>query len=64
MNVPDAYSAFVKYEAERDAWLANRPLCDECKDHIQEERCYQTSDGIICEFCIDKYKVWTEDLMS
>ena len=58
----DPLTDFARHEAEREAWLAKRPVCADCEQHIQEEEAYYINGEWICEDCMDSYRqaVWPE----
>lgn len=51
-----------RYLDEQDEWLRSRPKCSECEEPIQDMECYRFNDKLICENCIDNFKVFVEDL--
>lgn len=60
--MPDNYSMWKKHQGSQDAWLARRPVCSECGEHIQEDYYYLINDEIICPDCMeDNYKKSIDD---
>lgn len=59
--MPDNYSMWKKHQDSQDAWLARRPVCSECGEHIQEESAFRINDELICESCMVIYRVNVED---
>ena len=51
-----------RYLAEQDRWLLSRPTCSECEEPIQDCECYRINGKLICEDCIDNFRVFVEDL--
>ena len=60
--MPDNYSMWESKEREHDRWLKTRPICCECEEHIQDERCFEFDGKYICERCLEQnHRKWTED---
>lgn len=55
MAIPDNYSQFLEREREQESWLAKRPVCDYCGEHIQDDHIYLINDEVICPDCMDSY---------
>lgn len=53
MYVPDNYDAYARHEAEENAWLASRPICDACGEPIRDEYLYDVNGYIFCEECME-----------
>ena len=53
MSIPDAYDLFESHDREQERWLASRPVCVFCGEHIQAEHCYTLHEGITCPECLD-----------
>ena len=57
MMTDDPYQDADRYMMAQERWLAKRPVCDCCGNHIQEETAlhYVTSavDIWLCEDCVD-----------
>ncbi len=50
---------FARHDAEQENWLARRPICAFCKEHIQDDGAYETDEGLCCEDCLeDKIYLW------
>ena len=53
-----------RYMAAQDLWLARRPKCDCCGNHIQEEQALhyvtRTIDIWLCEDCLDNSMEYIE----
>ena len=62
MWTDDPVADFHRYDAEKQARLERLPRCSECDEYIQSETCYRINDELICEDCIDNYKVYVDDL--
>ena len=56
MDVPDNYSQWVAHEREQDSWLAKRPECADCGEHIQDEDAFYINGEWICVNCMDSYR--------
>lgn len=54
---------FDRMDREQQNWLAKRPICCECDEHIQSETCYEINGEYICESCMDDHKKYTTDLI-
>lgn len=53
---------FHRFDAECEDRLERRPICECCKEHIQDDGAYETDDGLICEECMDgKISEWKND---
>lgn len=52
----DNYDAFDSYDREQNKWLESLPICDDCGEHIQDEKAYKIFGHIICKHCIDECK--------
>lgn len=51
-----------RYYADQERRLAMGPRCSECDECIQSDYCYRINDVLICEDCIENYRVNVEDL--
>lgn len=47
---------FYQHDAEQEAWLAKRPVCADCDEHIQDERAYYINGEWICSDCMSSYE--------
>jgi hypothetical protein len=52
MNIPDNHDVFMAHEQEKERWLAGRPVCSYCEQHIQEEFFYEIDCEKVCEDCL------------
>ena len=58
----DNYSLWKRRNKEEERWLAKRPVCCICDNHIQEERLWVINDEPYHEECAEsEFKKWTED---
>ena len=58
----DPHRDFDLHEAEKERWLKSRPKCSICKEHIQEEHCYEIDGKRICPECLEEnFKVDIDD---
>ena len=55
MCIADNYDHFCSHQAEQDAWLAKRPICEECKEPIQDEYLFDFDGEYVCEECLPDY---------
>lgn len=53
MSCPDNYSQWASYEAQMERELARLPVCYECGEPIQDERCYKFDGELICQSCLE-----------
>lgn len=51
----DNYAIWLAHEEEKERWLARRPVCSFCDQHIQEEHFYEIDCEMVCEDCLDKH---------
>lgn len=52
-------------EREQDRWLNSRPMCNICKEPIQEEWCWMLMcdpDFYVCNDCADDVEALDDDL--
>ena len=57
----DNYELWQRKEAEAERWLAQRPECADCGEHIQDEDAYYINGEFICKDCMSSYLVRVED---
>lgn len=55
MCCPDNYSQWESQEREQDAWLAKRPVCCYCEEHIQHDHFFLINGEVICPDCLESY---------
>ena len=55
MCAPDNYSQWEAHEREAERWLARRPVCDYCEEHIQDGHYFYINSEVICPDCMDSY---------
>ena len=60
----DPIRDFNRYEADRDKWLAERPECADCGEHIQDAKAYYINGEWICKRCMSTYFVEVGDYME
>ena len=64
------YSDDPAYDAERhmadqERRLAQRPVCADCGEPVQDDHFYQINDEVICPNCMENnYRKNTEDFME
>ena len=57
MYVPDNYDAYERHEAEQEAWLKKRPICEKCGEPIQDDYLFDVDGDLYCEDCMkDLYR--------
>lgn len=39
--------------AEEEAWLAQRPVCADCDEPIQDDHCFEFNGEYICPTCLE-----------
>lgn len=61
MGVPDNYDMWEQHDAWQENWLQNRPTCDCCGEHIQDESYHVIMGERICDRCLDGMIVYVED---
>ena len=64
MYVPDNLDAYNEYSSRQESRLDARPKCEECGNPIQDEGCYYINGELICNECMEGYKVNTEDYLE
>lgn len=58
MTIPDNYSQWERHEAEKERWLASRPICCRCKEHIQDDPVHHPDTGEeMCPECLEECEV-------
>ena len=61
----DPLADFARHDAMQNRWLKSRPVCSECGEHIQDERCYEVNDELICEECMERnHRKYVEDYIE
>ena len=59
----DNYQLWRSNEARLEAMLEESPICDKCRDYIQDDYYFDIGGEILSEHCLDKkYKKKTEDV--
>ena len=61
---PDNYSQWEAHEREAERWLARRPVCVDCEEHIQDEEGYYINGEWICSDCMSAYLVNVGDYIE
>ena len=58
----DPISDHIRHEAKRERWLRRRPVCCECREHIQSDELYDINGKLICPECLrENHLKETED---
>lgn len=64
MNVPDNFDMWEAHEAEQERRLAERPVCADCGEPIQDDHFYLINGEAICPRCLeDGYRKETENFI-
>lgn len=58
----EPFEDLAQREIDQEAWLNGLPRCSICGQPIQDEYYYEMGDELICESCMDDYKVANEYL--
>lgn len=58
----EPFEDFAQWEMYQLEWLNGLPRCSICGQPIQDEYYYEMGDELICESCMDDYKVANEYL--
>ena len=59
-QLPDPVDFFERKDAKDAKWLASRPVCEICRNHIQEEPREITLAGIDFQVCEKCWRQWKE----
>ena len=51
----DNYDLFVAHDRKQAEWLEKLPVCDKCKNPIQQEKAVYYNDQWICEDCEEEF---------
>lgn len=66
--IPDNYTFFCindeEIRAEREEIKKRLPRCAWCGQAIWDDECYDIEGEIVCPDCLNKRKVWTQNLMK
>lgn len=46
----DNYALWVEHDAKQQEWLSKRPVCDCCKEPIQESEAFYYADQWFCKY--------------
>lgn len=58
----DNYDLWLEHDNQAETWLESLPVCSICGEHIQDDYYYQLGDEIICESCMEDYRVSNDAL--
>ena len=58
MYTDDPINDFERWDAEQAERLAERPLCSYCDEPIQEDSAFRINDELICEECMEQFRVY------
>jgi formylmethanofuran dehydrogenase subunit E len=60
--MPDNYSQWEWHDREQERSLNLLPVCDKCKERIDDDHYFYIHGEILCEDCmIERYRRNTED---
>lgn len=54
MPLLDNYDLWCQHEEEQERWLASRPVCCVCQEHIQEPEAVNYKGNYYCKECEDE----------
>lgn len=46
---------FLRWDADRERRLSNRPVCTSCQERIQDDYFYDVSGEAWCEDCLTRF---------
>ena len=56
----DAHLEAALHDAKMEELIEQRPVCDECGEHIRADHYYQIGKNIFCPDCLDDFIVWID----
>lgn len=62
--IADAYDQWSRHDAEQESRIAQLPECEDCGEHIQDERAYYIDGCFICQTCMEAYLVEVSDYLE
>lgn len=63
--MPDNYSLWEDKTRREEAWLARRPVCSHCGEHIQGRRLFDIDGELWHRSCfIEEFEKETEDYIA
>ena len=63
--MPDNYSMWQAYDRAHEQARQRLPVCDKCRERIDEDNYFDIGGEILCEDClIEKYRKNTEDYIK
>ena len=61
----DNYDIWRAHDDKLEKQLAERPVCADCGNHVQDEHFYLINDEVICPRCLeDGYRRYVEDYIA
>ena len=60
----DPAADFLRYDAAQEAARERLPRCTECGRLIDDDFAYRIGGEILCEECVENFKVFVSDLME
>ena len=58
--IPDNYEVWAQHDAGQQAWEKSRPVCDCCREHIQDESYHRVGKSNICDSCLSEMIVYID----
>lgn len=52
LRTDDPIADFNQRDRQEAVWLESRPVCDNCREHIQDDTAVRIAGKLICESCI------------
>ena len=61
----DPIADFLRHDARQENELSKRPICFDCREHIQSDKCYNIDGDLYCPACMESnFKVWTDEYID
>ena len=48
----DPHADYDRHDARQQRELERQPKCTECREHIQEDECFEFDGKLICPVCL------------
>lgn len=61
MITEDPLLDFLRWDRAQAKWIAQRPVCADCGEPIQDDHYYLINDEAICPNCIEAYRHSIDD---
>lgn len=59
-SLPDNFDRWQDHDNLQEAWLQSRPLCDCCRERIQDEHLHVIFGRNVCDKCWDNSVVYID----